>query len=131
MNTTPSATHAQNFIQNTNSLKFIAVFLLGIFLLYAIQHHWITEGFIYLMSLVFEQFSIRVASIASDITVLIVAILVLFGLWFLATRFTMLLIAGLICLALSVYFMNNENNLSPLKFKDDSKQERVLPRLGD
>lgn len=120
-----AAQHYPN--QSTGGLKFIAAFLLGIFLVYAVQQHLITNAFSACMSLLFDQFSIKSSSIIADIVILIFIALALFGLWVLFINFTTLLIIAAACLLAGLlYLSSDDSKIKPVKFSDDTKSEKFV-----
>ncbi len=63
---------AQHYPQRQNTGSLIAFSLLsGVFLVYAVQSHLVTEAFMVLMSLFFDQFTVKSSSIVPDIALLV------------------------------------------------------------
>lgn len=97
--TTQTAQTAQSYPKSTGGFKTLFAIIAGVFLFYAVQHHLITDLFVYLLSLVFDTFSIKVTGLIPDIIILIVLALLLLGIWHLLQFY---LAATVILLAVAI-----------------------------
>lgn len=119
--------HPAQHHQNTTGYKFIAVFSLAVFLVYAVQNHLITEAFSYALSLLFDNFSVKSSSIIADVVILIFLALALFGLWILFVNFTTFsTITAALLIAAAVYFGTDETDHKKIKLTDNAKKEKFI-----
>jgi hypothetical protein len=64
---------------NSHRLKLILAMLAGVFLLYAVQNHLVTDAFIAALSLIFDKFNAKATGIFPDIALLVLAALTATG----------------------------------------------------
>jgi predicted membrane protein len=112
--------------QSRSGLFLVALLSLGAFLFYAVQSHLITDGFVTLMSLFFENFSIKTVSSIADIAILIFFLLALLGRVVLVRSFFPIFIFIVVLAVLAAVFMpNSANHLHEVKVKSNDKHEQI------
>lgn len=125
---TTGANHPAHSYQpnQSNQITFVVVFLLALFLAYAVNQHLITDAFSYCMAQLFQHFSISGGSIYADIFLLIAFLLMLFGLFCLFKFFFVATVSVMIIAVLAaVFFAPETDQPHEVKIKSGEKFERV------
>lgn len=123
---TSGANQAPHSPNQSNSIVFIILFSLAVFLAYAVNNHLITDAFAFTMSHLFDNFSIKSGSIYADIALLIFFCLAVFGLFcvfkfFLPIALTILVIAVIAWMI----FTPDSSKQHEVKMKSGEKFEQV------